>query len=325
MIKTSLESRWYDLAPDTVKPIFQLVSANHPLEIYIGRNPSGDYLLLIVTSDRPILPKAMVSIGIEIFEREDNKWSLVFRLINNGLAPLFFLLCEDLIEITSDTNDSKQSINLILRRFSLWQKLLEKQGTNLLDASEIRGLFGELYFLVKKAIPMYGNKVALDGWVGPSSGAQDFQYLDHKWEIKTIRGNSEVVTISSMEQLDSTQGELTLTVIRLGENKELEELGLSLNELVKYVRKTLSDDFDSTVIFESKLVDVSYTTRAEYDNPIFNIHWIKEFEVAEGFPCLTALNTPLGIQSLKYDLDLKNCEPFLKSHIDKVRLENGDY
>ena len=324
MIKTSLESRWYALAPDAIKPIFQLVNANHPLEIYIGRNPLGDYLLLIVTTDRPILPKPMVSIGIEIFEREDNKWSLVFRLINNGLAPLFFLLCEDLIEITSNTNDSKQSIDLILRRFSLWQKLLEKQGTNLLDSSEIRGLFGELYFLVKNAIPMYGNKEALEGWAGPSRGDQDFKYFDHKWEIKTIRENSEVVTISSMEQLDATQGFLSLVVIRLGESKILEGFGLSLNELVKYIRKTLSADFDSTVLFESKLVDVSYTTRAEYDNPIFNIHWIKEFAVVEGFPCLTALNTPLGIQSIKYDLDLTICEPFLISHNYEVRLENGD-
>ncbi len=51
---------------------------------------------------------------------------------------------------------------------------------------QLRGLFGELWFLRTVAIPSVGSLAAVHAWKGPLGSPQDFQLLDGLVEIKTI-------------------------------------------------------------------------------------------------------------------------------------------
>lgn len=324
MTSQSLESRWDGLLPDPLKPAFQLVDSTHPLALYIGRDTDGNRLLLLVTSERPQMPKQMRAIRIEIYEREDGKWSFLIRLVSPELGHVFALLCSDLIEAARTVPDPSSPVTFVMKRLALWQRLLERTASGLLSESEIRGLAGELVFLLTQAIPSVGLTSAVDSWAGPAAADQDFQGPGGAWEIKTIRADAETVQISSERQLCFSSGTLRLVVIRLDESDPAKGTGgFSLNSLVREARRVLADDVAALECFEGRLVEAKYLMRPEYEGPLFQIGWMKSYEIRDGFPRLVPSMLPDGVCRVRYEVALKACEAFLAETLTNVRPIHG--
>lgn len=319
----SLESRWERLSPDSKKPVFQLVDANHPLDFYIGRNPSGARLLLLVTEEKPESFKQLRSLTIDVFGREDGKWSLLIGLSNLALAHVFTLLCEDLIEGARRIPHADSPVSFVMNRLSMWQKLLEKSGTTLLSEQEVRGLAGELLYLSCRLVPALGLNAAIRGWVGPLGGDQDFQIPDSLWEVKTVRGTATTVNISSELQLFSLGARLTLVLICIEESSlPPSESLFSLNSLVDSLRKKIAQNLDLDEVFESKLTLAGYQTRPEYDIPVFRAAWIREYDVTESFPRIIPPMLSAAVSRVGYEVLISACDAYLETQIDNVKVDH---
>jgi len=324
MTKTPIESRWDALSPDPGRSVFQLVDASHPLRFYIGRDPDGNRMLLLVTAERPPCPKPMRAINIEVYDREDGNWSLLIRLMNPELGHLFALLCADLIDASRSIADPSKPIAFVVRRLTLWQRLLERAGSDVLSDAEVRGVAGELVFLSTRIIPLLGERTAVECWKGPIAADQDFQLADTAWEVKTARPDAIAVQVASEDQLFSASRQIFLVEVRLGENSDPSAPGcFSLNALVTSLRSRLSVDPDASERFEERLSAVGYLTRAEYDEPIFAIDHIRIYEVREGFPRIVRPDLPAGVQSVRYQLLLDACTPYLVETLKDVRPLDG--
>lgn len=308
--------RWGLLQSTIEQPVFQLFDHTHPLKFYIGKSVNSNLFLMLKMKFRPPKIKSMRAIKIEIYSQGDDDWSLLLKLENLELEPMFALLCADLITFSkSDNSDEKDAINSILRRLSYWRLLLEREVFNLLSEGAIRGLFGELFFL-SKLIKKNDLSSSLKAWVGPLNASQDFQTDDCAWEVKTIRPTADYVQISSEWQLDISKLPVHLVIIVLFEvNKTDNVISFSLNGLVESIRSILMDDIEASDLFEQKLTAVGYSPRSEYDDFKYKIKDILTYEVVDGFPCVSQKKLAKGIVNVKYDLEISELE---KYRIDSI-------
>lgn len=303
-----LEGRWNGLTKDSLRPVFQLFDAAHPLDFYIGRDTDGARLMLLVTPEVPPAIRDMREISIRRFKREDDKWSILLRLESLPLAPMFSMLCEDILE-SSRAISGGSPLSFVLRRLSNWRRLFERGLPNLLSENEIRGLCGELLFLQRLFIRS-GKFDAVKAWVGPEQSEQDFQVPEAAWEIKTIRPSGQAVSISSESQLQTTLRPVDLIVVELAECTVDSQGAFSLNTLVENLRSDLADDHDARELFEERLVSAGYVTRSEYDVPTLFERSLSAFAVKVGFPRITGEEVKSGVAHVRYDVALSACEPF---------------
>lgn len=309
-MQTDLERRWDALALDAEKSVFQLYDADHVLKFYIGRETSGARLLLLVTPERPSHLPDLRTIRIQTLKRDDGAWSLLFSLKEDALSSVFALLCEDLIGSSKPIGDSKRAFGYVLKRLSSWRRLMERDGNSLLTPSEIRGLSGELWFLIGAMLNKFGKLEAVQAWTGPDGADQDFQLSGRAWEIKTIRPDAENVQIASENQLFSGVRSIDLVVICLNEVDEKDTETFTLNELVAGLRRQLADDIGALDLFEERLLSARYLARTEYDRPVFKVVSNRFFSVDDGFPRVIPSGLPEGVKHVRYELLIGACKPF---------------
>lgn len=305
-----LDARWDALKSDPLSAVFQLYDADHPLDFYIGKDTDKRRLLLLVTPEEPPTIRDMRAISIRTFKRDDGKWSLLLTLDSFSLAPMFSLLCDDLIEASRNTGlPADKSLSFVLKRLSNWRRLLERGSPDLLSENEIRGICGELLFL-QRLFDHLGKSEAIKAWVGPQKADQDFQAPASAWEIKTIRPGASRVTISSESQLQVTTRVIYLAVFELADCVADWTNAFTLNTLVDNVRASLAEDHDNSELFEERLITAGYVSRPEYDAPSLVERSLAIFSVNTGFPCITREMLAPGISHVGYDLLLSACDNF---------------
>lgn len=164
---TRIEARWHALTPALDKPIFQLLDAEHPLKLYIGREMTGQFLFLVVDPEQPPEINSMRSVQVSALRRQDGHWSMILKLNQPELAGVFGLLCEDLVSSSRHLTRGTTGMKMLCRRLVNWRRLLEEGGDGLLSPSEIRGLFGELWILDRVFLDNFEASEAVVAWVGP--------------------------------------------------------------------------------------------------------------------------------------------------------------
>ena len=50
---TAFETRWREMTVHPESPAFQRVDELHPLDFYLGKEVSGEWILLLITDERP--------------------------------------------------------------------------------------------------------------------------------------------------------------------------------------------------------------------------------------------------------------------------------
>lgn len=309
-MSNKLDARWDTLKADPLCTVFQLCDADHPLDFYIGKDTDKRRLLLLITPEPPPTIRDMREISIRTFKRDDGKWSLLLTLDSISLAPMFSLLCDDLIEASRNTGlPADKSLSFVLKRLSNWRRLLERGSPDLLSENEIRGICGELLFL-QRLFDHLGKSEAVKVWVGPQKADQDFQAPDSAWEVKTIRPGAPRVTISSESQLQVTTRAIYLAVFELADGMADETDAFTLNTLVDRIRARLAEDHDTCEIFEKSLFTAGYVPRPEYDAPSLVERSLAIYATNTGFPRITREMLAPGISHVGYDLLLSACDNF---------------
>lgn len=310
------EERWESLRPALHDPVvYQRVDERHILDFYLGRDVTGERILLLFSDREAPSGKQTQGIQVSTARRADGKWSLVFKLLKPELGKIFSHLCEDLVMASRSITNPSEGPNFVMARFARWQRLLERGATELLSENEVRGLIGELIFLETYAIPRYGADVAVEGWVGPLAADQDFRYADCWYEVKAVVLDSPTVKISSIEQLDVdvTQYEGELAAVCLDRTSPDEPDGVSLNGLVSRIRQFLDACPHAESVFSDRLLEARYFDRPEYNNPYYKIKWLYRYSVTTDFPRLTRSTVPKGIRNAKYEIALTSILCFKKN------------
>lgn len=284
---------------------YKRVSANHPLELYLGLNVEGLKTLRFNGNFKPQKVVGNQTLDIKQIVNSNGSHSILFSFNSKENFSLFYSFCLDLISSTENSLQEKGYVDLI-NRYNSWKKLFYS-NKKILDENEILGLIGELYFLKNYAFERFGESEALKGWSGPEPTHKDFSFNEEWFEIKSINNSKTYINISSIEQLDSNN--LGHLYVYSFEKMSPDFNGETLNLLVKDVIEELSLDNDRDYFIE-KLKKVGYAYDDQYDNYVYNFKGLKRYIVNENFPRLKAENMPKGIVNVKYNILLSNIESF---------------
>lgn len=308
---TSIDDLWLEIAgnPSSVGA-FRLMDEAHPLDIYGGIDHEGRRALMLVTEFPPRELPAAGIIEVTLNQRNDGLFAMLVRLSRPEFQAVFGRLCTDLIDGTRDST-RQNGTEALLKRLNRWRKLLESGPRHGLSNLELRGLFGELWFLKSVAIPRFGISVAVKAWNGPLDAPQDFQLGNGLVEVKTILPGAHLISIASAGQLENASNPLQLAVVVTDISK-----GVSVPEVVEDIRREIEDAPTAAAEFDLRLAEAGYANRDEYATQRFTAQEIRYYPVGLDFPRIITSLLPQGISRVTYDLDLLKCGTYRSEYID---------
>ena len=290
---------------------FQLLIPGKTLHFYAGVDANNKPTVFILTSVKPGNLQANGTISVETGRRRDGKWTLSFTLEKSDLLDVFSAFANDLVDSSLDVKSEKEGLAFVESRYEAWREIMASGHSGLLSLNAIKGLTGEMYFLLHYMIPTYGVEKSVLSWIGPREAAQDFVVDDTCYEIKTIASSSEAVTISSLEQLDSNQqGEL---VVQYADKTSItNQSGCTVNQLYKQLMELVESRVDLKQLLQNELQKMGYLPISYYDNFAFVFKAVSYYQVNASFPALRRRKIPNSIAGAVYQISLSAIEPFKK-------------
>ena len=289
---------------------YHRVDGVHPLDLYVGIDDQRRWALLLVCDFEPPKLDSSRMISAQKRRRSDGRWTLSLALVDDNYKEIFLLFCGDIIDSSRTITDRKKAVRFIGKRYQEWREMLANSRDDLLTASEIKGLLGEMFFLQSYLAPLYGIDKAVLSWTGPRQLPQDFIVDDTWYEVKTVSSSRSEVKISSVEQLDSaTVGKLV--VVYADKTSPTNDKAITLNKLYLQLMEAITDDSVKSD-FSMLLLRFGYFPRQEYDsaNYTFEIKQIHQYKVTALFPCLRRGNIPDSVVEASYTLSLPTILPF---------------
>lgn len=279
--------------------------ATHPYNFYWALDSQGQRILMFV-GDSLVFDDALPNLkGVAV---ELSKERLLLRLLDSRAEDIFRVLCCSLIERTRRASSSQSALVVLLAHLKFWQHFLGKTNAGLLTDNEIRGLFGELWFLKMELFPRFGQD-CVQFWSGPFGHPQDFAIGTAAYEVKTtLVGAPPAISISSAEQMWASGSSLYLVHFGIGEVGSNRENSQCIATLVNELRSVLSLDMQDA--FNDRLLALGYTDRIEYKYNKFEMTQARYFEVRGNFPRLLAENIPSGLKNIRYSIELAACQNF---------------
>lgn len=305
---------WSSLTGADIEPGWQAISltSSGPLQVRAGRrSPDNSEAVLVgfptlrlAAADK--LPEGQ---GFAV-ERADPEGSgrlwLALTRKAAGSTELFAAMACDVIGALDDavasSADEPKLLRVFIGRVSAWQEFMRK-GTQTLSPEAEIGLIGELTLLrsiIDAGVP---SALALESWVGPLDGIQDFEIGTGALEVKTtLSAVGFPAKIGSLDQLDdSVRQPLFVAGARL---KQINS-GQNLPEFVETMRMLIEGDAESERLLSERLLAAGYIDAHEDNYPRRFEHLaLRVIEVADDFPRLTLGNVPLGIVRTAYEIDL---------------------
>lgn len=320
---TKIEALWQEaIRQAQLKPIeengYRLtrMAPDSRFDIYAGIDASSFVLLAIGVHARP--PNvATESSSLDYFrqQRQDGSWLMVLRLRQNGLESVFGRLCQDLVDAAADMPDEKALVGLFRERLNLWKKLFQHGGSGFLQPHEIKGLIAELLTLESLLCSeSRGEHETVVGWIGPLGADQDFMYSDCAIEVKAIGPGAESVSISSLEQLDSTVPmHLVLATLRPATPGEPGAVGL--NGLSMRIEGMIASSPEALNVFKERLLEARYVEHEFYDTVLFEPMSSISYRVDETFPKLVSGMVPVGVVEASYKVGINAITEFIDDQV----------
>ena len=305
---------WSSLAGDALSPGWQAITlpSAGPIEVQAGRRSPDNAEAILLAFPTIRLAKAEKLPEGQGFTVEradsDGQGQLQLALTRRaaGSAELFAAMACDVVgaldEAASAGADESKLLRVFFGRVGAWQEFMRKGSLLLSPEAEI-GLVGELTLLreiVDAGVPL---AAAIESWVGPLDGVQDFQLGTGALEVKTtLSATGFPARIGSLEQLDdSVRQPLFLAGARLRQA----DSGQTLPDRVAALRDAAKGDAEASRLLSERLIAAGYfDIRADRYVRRFTLADTKVVEVKEGFPRLTPSSIPLGITRASYDIDL---------------------
>ncbi|HEX3432461.1 MAG TPA: PD-(D/E)XK motif protein [Solirubrobacteraceae bacterium] len=220
---------------------------------------------------------------------------------------VFNLVASAILQQIKHGGNAPDAVRSTLAR---WRRFWGAAPVGGLTGEEIRGLFGELWFLAFWLLPHGTDQ--LSHWLGPTGTRHDFQWGSLAVEAKTttsVRGH--VHRINGLDQLDPpADGQLLVFSLRLREEATASN---TLVSLVEKITEGLADDSDALDGFEVRLAQAGYSPLEveHYGDSRFRVLNERLYKVADGFPRLSeasfANGVPDGIERVEYEADLDGC------------------
>lgn len=243
----------------------------------------------------------------------ENKASLMLRLLDSEKRDIFFELCQDIMGSAMQAASEQDAVARTVTRTWRWHYLL-RGGTGLLSSEEQIGLIGELTLLESVFVPHCGPNKAVNSWRGPLGGVQDFSVGSLRVEAKA-RGQkrSSELHISSEHQLEvPVGGTLFLSVGIFEPTNDEDSLGNTVTEVALRVRQLIASlDAGALPKFDALLAAAGLDLSDDYVAWKWREKQRSVFIVREGFPRIVPGNLPPGVTGVRYGLSLPGCGEFL--------------
>jgi hypothetical protein len=303
MTSDDLIIRWNALKTTNGQSVHQEYDEVHPLRIFFGIDSKGNLEFIIRIKELPTrLPRSSQSINVQVHAQDNDQLILCFALLQPNQKAVFMQLFCDLAESSRNGTSNADAVNKVLLRYGKWHKLMESGNNGILSNSEIKGLLGELIYL-EELLKLRLPHTAVTGWIGPEGADHDFSFIDCWYEIKAIDPSAYLVSISSIEQLDTKDnGELILVLL---EPTSPHTAGaITLNSQIAGVRRMLYNDYGAELAYEEKLVSAGYIELSQYDDVYFVLRGKRRFLVNDDFPAIRRSLLSSCIANAQYQLGI---------------------
>lgn len=302
----ALNDAWNELTqtePVTRQYRTRLISTNVSLDILAGmRATDGAPCLMLRTTPAP---EALFELGgMRLSTVPDQAGTfLVLSLEDSARRDLFGTICADVVSAAASASRA-DALNHFLSRLDAWRQFLRDRRSGL-SRSETVGLIGELLVLERV---LTVNATRLDSWDSPNDGLHDFVIGGHALEVKTSVGPAAAITISRLDQLDTTGlNRLDLLHVRLIEAPE----GKSLQDVVADVTRLLQDDaarraFENALLRRGLMPD----DEAARSTPRVQERMLDAYAISDGFPRMFRAELPVAIIEASYILDTRALASF---------------
>lgn len=306
---------WDEIQLPAAEYNVRLTAGAGSIPLYWGKDTGGHCLFIIeLQGDHSEqFRKDSTSIhGISLDLRgfdEPVRQRLVLKLEKHVDQDIFLSLCETLVRSLHPLTDSVVALAVTLTHIKRWKTFMSGRKSRFLSPEELRGLFGELQFLRFLYQGRLDEKAAIEAWVGPEGGHQDFIFGNTAVEIKSVSGRERsTVRISSEDQLETLCDNLFLVIFHLNEMPESRQ-AMSLNELIRFIEEELNDA-DAVEELLRRLAAYGYMEITEYDNPKFVVAARQTYFVDKDFPRLIRSRIPDGIVRTTYEIELEKISAF---------------
>jgi hypothetical protein len=264
------------------------------------------------------LAEIAVAEGLSVADQrrpEEGVFRLAITLESDEVRDVFEVLAADIVDVAAPSATASAAIAEAIRRLEAWRACLKARQRGLSWAEQI-GLLGELMVLRILGAEI-GFAQAIEAWQGPLDGIHDFSRLGVAIEVKTVLGTGNLLQISHLGQLESIGlSSLAIARARLREDRN----GKSLPSTVIEVRDDIIRSAPAALsVFNERLMRAGYLEldAALYDGSSLLLHEIYGYDVADGFPRLTASTVPAGIVDGNYTIDERSISGF---RLDAARL-----
>ncbi|WP_099331460.1 PD-(D/E)XK motif protein [Priestia aryabhattai] len=289
---------------------------NYGMNVLIASDHKGFRHILLPLDKIDSAIKDNKSRGIVVFGRDlqideqPNQPFLDVWCIQKDNNNLFNIIANDIVNKIQIGESPVEAVSVTLNN---WRKFWLKGLKPILSENEIKGLFGELWFLYTWLLPK--GKEQIMNWFGPSGNKYDFESTTFSVEVKTTSSLAgHIHKINGLSQLEIPSNGLLYLFSLIIRNDKKSNYNIPL--LVRDIKDILSSNITLLYQFENKLIEAGYLSEyeAEYEDFRFNIVDERMYIVDEEFPKLTANDLvkgiPKGVQNIQYDINLDNCHNF---------------
>jgi hypothetical protein len=302
----ALNEAWDELArtaPVARQYRTKLISTDVPLNVLAGMRASDDAPCLMLQTTPA--PDALFELGgMRLSTAPDQSGLfLVLSLEDSSRRDLFSTICADVVAAAAQAG-SADALEQFLARLDAWRQFLRDRQEGL-SRSETIGLIGELLVLEQV---LAASPYDLAAWQSPNDGLHDFQKDGHALEVKTGLGPASSITISALDQLDTTGlRQLNLLHVRLIEVPG----GRCLRDIVAAISIVLRDDI-SRRTFENALLrrGLMPDDEAARLTPKIQQRSIEAYSVSDAFPRLIRAALPIAITEAIYTLEIRAISAF---------------
>lgn len=285
---------------------------NH--NIFLGKDERNRLIIFAFSNMEPINIVSSNLIEVQTSVRSDGQWVLSFILINQEYSDMFCHFCDDII-LYAVENKSKDVIESFSNRYIKWQNMLKKNNSGLLSKEAIKGLIGEIHFLLNYMIQKYDIENAIYSWIGIEFNIHDFVVNNLWYEVKSVKNGASTVIISSIEQLDSNEnGQL---VINYFDDTSISDSNkITLNSIV-YELLNIDINENIKIMIHDKLIDYGYVNRKEYDTIAFRFVKREIYNINHTSQIIRRNNIPDTIKNAKYEIFIAKIQDYKEN-------ENGN-
>ena len=292
------------------------VATGMPCLLKAGRHSPGNEEAILAGFKATALPhKEQLPEGkgfsvriVSLGQEDDGRSWIALQRQSAGSLEMFTMMAADIVTTLESMSSATESQVLctFIARIRAWQKFMYSGKAGVLGFESEVGLFGELSILEGILNAGISAERAVNSWVGPCDGLQDFTIGTGALEVKTTTAVGHFPAwISSLEQLDdSLLHPLFLAAVRICQA----DSGVSLPDKIEKLREKIrTTDLMALLEFDLRLLQAGYFNS-------FSESYVRRFEhvgariipVNDNTPRLVRATVPSAILRAKYEMDIES-------------------